>query len=278
LAQVPLNRKAAAILKTVFVSAVLPQLAISELAKAPGKSPRPHPRVTELAELLVATDQGAALELISELQGSDELVAPLFATLFEPAARSLGDLWNEDVCSEFDVSLGLLRLQTAIRLLTTGTFVGRPSRLPQPVVLIAPEPGELHRLGAALDTSVLQNAGWSPQCEYPSDDAALQDLLAANWFDVLDLSLSVAFRRDHLLPRLAETITQARRASRNPGLVVVVGGRVFLEQQSAGRLVGADHANTTASNVNRSILRTMGGTRTGSVAAARQVQVLVTPS
>ena len=255
-----LNRTAASILRDVFLSAVMPQLTGTGSASVSGRLPPSDPRASELAELLVATDQRAASELIEELTASGARLGQISATLFEPTARSLGDLWSEDLCSEFDVTLALCRLQTAARLLDSAGPQSRAQRLSHPVVLVVPEPGELHRLGAALDGSVLRNVGWTPHCEYPSDDQSLHDMLSSTWFDVLDLSLSAAFRRDHVLAQVAKTISEARLASRNPGLVVVVGGRVFAEEQSAGATVGADHANTTALNVNRSILDTLAAT------------------
>jgi hypothetical protein len=39
---------------------------------------------------------------------------------------------------------------------------------------------------------------------------------AVNGFDPLDLSLSMAMRRQHWLPRMARMTASARRASRNP--------------------------------------------------------------
>jgi len=145
-------------------------------------------------------------------------------------------------------------------------------------VLIAPEPGELHRLGAALDSAVLARAGWAPQSAFPEHDNALSDIVSATWFDVLDLSLSPAFRREQELPRLTKTIAEARRASRNPGLVVVVGGRIFLEEASAGAEVGADNASATAQNVNRTILRTISESRTNTASVSETLQVTSTPS
>jgi methanogenic corrinoid protein MtbC1 len=254
IAALPLHHKTAAILKRVMLSSVIPKLATGHGVQARQAALLPaSPRAEELAELLIAADQAAAAELIKELQAEQGPFVNLYATLFEPAARRLGDLWSDDTCSEFDVTLGLCRLQTAVRLLSADTVRPLPSRLKQPIVLIAPEPGELHRLGAALDSDTLWNAGWSPHCEYPTDDKTLQDLVSSTWFDVLDLSLSAAFRREHWLPRITETIAHAREASRNPALMVVVGGRVFLEEQTAGSKVGADLATKTALNVDRSI-------------------------
>jgi methanogenic corrinoid protein MtbC1 len=251
----PLNRHAASILKAVILETVIPELAGRHgLAQAKSRSLPVSKRMLELAELLISADQIAALELIRELQAAEPGKVSLYATLFEPAARRLGDLWSEDACSEFDVTLGLARIQTAVRLLSSDLVRRTAGRLPGPTVLIAPEPGELHCLGAVLDSEVLWNIGWNPHCEYPADDHALEDIMAATWFDVLDLSLSAAFRREHWLPRLSRTIDAARHASRNPTLVVVVGGRVFTEHLALGAQVGADVASTTALHVDQSIM------------------------
>jgi hypothetical protein len=280
LSNIQLPPRTAAVLRDVFLAAVLPQLA-GEITLPPGKAKLPvDPRAAELAELLIATDPSAALELIREIHATGGAVGMLSAALLEPAARRLGDLWSEDFCSEFDVTLGLCRLQAAVRMLSPTALQALPRGRKLPLVLIAPEPGELHRLGAALDGSVLRDAGWAPHTEFPSDDNALDDLLSATWFDVLDLSLSTAFRRDQSLPQLARTIADARRASRNPALVVVVGGRVFLEEKAAGASVGADRALTTAHGLNRSILKTLDASvsHTATATSSRNYLPMPTPS
>ena len=275
----PLQQQAASILKNVFLNAVIPMLGVADASRltAPSRAAQ-HPRAAELAELLVSADGQAARDLFAEIQKGAGAIGPLAAALLEPAARSLGNLWEEDLCSEFDVTLGLCRLQSAVRLLSAGAAIPESGRTPRPVVLIAPEPGELHRLGAALDSAVLARAGWAPQSAFPEHDNALSDLVSATWFDVLDLSLSPAFRREQELPRLTKTIAEARRASRNPGLVVVVGGRIFLEEASAGAEVGADNASATAQNVNRTILRTISESRTNTASVSETLQVTSTPS
>jgi methanogenic corrinoid protein MtbC1 len=254
MAKAAMTGKTAAVLKGVLLTKVIPAL-MQQRGLAPTRQhSRPvSARVAELAELLVASDETAARALIQEISAGASSVFPLYASLFEPAARSLGDLWGEDACSEFDVTLGLCRMQTAIRLLSTNAL-GRSARHSvAPAVLIAPEPGELHRLGAAMDSEVLWNAGWVPRCEYPADDKALEDLVSGTWFDVLDLSLSAAFRREHWLPRVAATIQRAKHASKNPALIIIVGGRVFQEEVTAGGTVGADTSSRTALDIQRLI-------------------------
>lgn len=223
-------------------------------------SPAPAParlakQAATLARLLIAPDPGAAIELLDSLHARAGSVAALCATLFEPAARELGDLWQADDCSEFEVTLGLWRLQTAMRRTDAGAMPAASARMPS--VLVAPQPGEPHMFGAALDAEMLWRAGWDAQCEQPATDDALQGLLAGTWFDALDLSLSAAFRREHWLPRMATSITLARRASRNPALVVVVGGRVFAEPAGASPRVGADACSATALQVAPAILHVL---------------------
>ena len=200
--------------------------------------------VERLAKLLVATDPAPAEAMIRRLYARAGSLAPLCATVLEPAARALGDLWRADVCGQLAVTLGLGRLQATIRQLTAETApVGK---LGLPVVLVAPQPGEPHMLGAALDAELLWQAGWETHQEFPATEDALQATLADTWFDVLDLALSPAMVREDSLPRMAETIAGARAASKNPALTVVASGRAFFAECEACTTVGADASTTSA--------------------------------
>jgi len=217
-----------------------------------------HPRVAELARLLVAADPAASKALVRHLYGTDQSLASLYASVFEPAARALGDLWSEDDCSEFDVTVGLGRLQTS--MVDLRDFNNQPApRLLRglPSVLVVPQPGEIHRLTAAMDSDLLWRAGWDTRAEFPASDKALDTLVADTWFDALDVSLSPAFQREHWLPRLSETIAHARAASQNPAMVVVVGGRVFAELGASGEQVGADSSGDSAVQVESRILHAL---------------------
>jgi hypothetical protein len=271
--QMPLTRSTAETLKEVILSVVFPSLCGGLLA---GFDPA-GAQACDLAELLIGSQDGAALELLRELQGGTRRLGTLYAAVLEPAARRLGDLWNEDICSEVDLTLGLCRLQTAVRVLTAEQPDRKLESLQLPSVLIVPEPGEMHLLGSVLDNSILGGAGWAPQSEFPRNDRALQDLLSSSWFDVLDLSLSVALRREHWLPRVTQTIAQARRASQNPELLVVVGGRVFIEQAEAGLNVGANLTSKTAGNVDQSILRTLNNSKAATDSWELSREVTATP-
>jgi methanogenic corrinoid protein MtbC1 len=245
-----------------LVSLVIPRL-VQRLLPVRGHGlalglPPAHPRVAELARLLIEANPAAAKALLRHLYGTNQTLASVYASVFEPAARALGDLWNDDDCSEFDVTLGLGRLQTSILALSDIRAQPEPRLLSGlPSVLVVPQPGEIHQLSAALDSDLLWRAGWDTHAEFPATDRALDALVAGTWFDALDLSLSAAFQREHWLTRLSETIAHARTASLNPAIVVVVGGRVFAELGATGDQVGADASCASAVQVETRILQAL---------------------
>jgi len=61
-------------------------------------------------------------------------------------------------------------------------------------------------------------------------------LVRRQWFAAIGFSLACEERLD----LLARTIREVRRASRNPQIGVLVGGRVFVERPEAAALAGAD--------------------------------------
>jgi hypothetical protein len=233
--------------------------------------PPASPAATSLLALLIAADPRPAAAMLRRLYTRAGSLAPLCATVLEPAARGLGDLWLADECNQLSVTLGLARLQATIRQLTVEAT---PVTIGLPVVLVAPQPGEVHLLGASLDAELLWQSGWDTHREFPETDAALQATLAETWVDVLDLSLSPAMPREDWLSRMAATIASARIASRNPALTVVASGRAFFEQCEACATVGADASTTSALQIVLTVTSALQATRTN----LAQRSLLVTTS
>ncbi|NVN85869.1 MAG: photosynthesis regulator [Rhodopseudomonas sp.] len=242
-----------------IVSTVIPHLFVRhhEAARASAPKQASAARAADLARLLIAPNIDDAFELIEESLARAATPISLFTGLFEPTARNLGDLWSEDSCSEFEVSIGLCHLQTAIRRISFDHLSTPVTRSQQRSVLVVSQPGEPHSFCAALNSEILRHAGWKVTTEFLGSDEALQDLVAKASFDGLNLSLSPSLRREHWLPRMAETVRKVRQASRNPALVVVVSGRVFAEQSGACATVGADAATASAEQVERCIMRSL---------------------
>ena len=203
----------------------------------------------ELAGILLGLDTGETARYVNGLIGQGAALEPLYTEVFEPAARCLGGLWDEDLCDDFNVTLAMGRLQIEVRRLSTvfarKDYAMRPGR----AVLVAPQPGERHRLNAAMGSEMFWRHGWDVSCEFPSSNNVLRNLVREQWFDVLELSLSGALRRDQQLQAMEVTIRAAQEASLNPALVVIVDGRSFFERPQAYLDVGADGACRTSTEV-----------------------------
>jgi hypothetical protein len=230
------------LLPVLVEALVLPQM-FSKHGSVRRFLPPVSPAAASLAKLLVSDDGAPAATILRRLYASAGSLAPLCATIIEPVARRLGDLWLADDCSQLEMTAALGRLQAIVRRLDAAAT---PTAIGLPAVLVVTQPGEEHLLASSLDADLLWQAGWDTHHEFPETDHALQAMLSETWFDVLDLSLSPALMRADQLPLMAATIAGARLASRNPALTVVVGGRAFFEQCEATALVGAD-ASTTSS-------------------------------
>ncbi len=210
-----------------------------------------------LAALVIATEPSEARLLLLAAHAEFRSISALTELLIEPAARCLGDLWADDDCGEYDVTLGLCRLQTFLREVAADS-VQQHSEHPL-VVLVAPLPGEIHMLGATLDAEALWQAGHDTRVRFPSTEQALERIVATNWFDAVDLSLSPAFTREHRIDRMSHIIDSVRRASKNPALVVIAGGRAFYDRTASSADVHSDGSSTSAAHLSADIARARSG-------------------
>lgn len=254
-----------AVLTEVIYRVAVPQLAAARGLLQPvrnGTEAQPleithSSQLSQLPRLLLAAEPSRAFKLIADAYAQHHSLGELCALLLEPTARSLGDLWQSDECSELDVTLGLSRMQTAVRRLdlsaaSTATQVANPHS-----ALIATQPGEPHMLDAATNAEMLWQAGWNTRVEFPATDEALQTLVADTWFDSLDLSMSPSSCREDWAERLKTTIAAARRASKNPLIAIIISGRLAFEQSDTAERVGADSGSRTALHIESVMLEAL---------------------
>jgi hypothetical protein len=230
-------------------------LALTPLVKRRYANSRATTRanVDRLATLSMAAESEDARLLLHEIHAELQSIAELTEMLIEPTARRLGDLWASDDCGECDVTLGLCRLQTMLHELAADSV---QDFTPHPlIILVAPLPGEIHMLSASLDAEALWRAGHDARIRFPSTEQALRQLVANDWYDAIDLSLSAAFTREHRLERMSQIIASVRRHSKNPALVVIVGGRAFHDHTAASHNVHGDVCCTSASQLSAEIAR-----------------------
>ncbi len=196
-----------------------------------------HPgtvEVAELARLVIQPEGSEAMAYVLQLRDAGLSLDDLHVELLEPAARHLGELWNEDKLDFLDVSIGLLGLQKLMHY-----FAGLDRLSPYDELrraLIVPVPGEQHMLGNSIVQRFFRAAGWYV---YAQPAAQLEDLIASvshEWFGIVGFSLA----SDRNLESLSTSIAAIRKHSLNPNVGVIVGGPAFAADDGKAAAAGAD--------------------------------------
>jgi hypothetical protein len=232
----------------VFSTIVIPRL--REVYGRDIRGSKPHQRTAaiwhadadtgeRLARVLIAPRSIDTSHFVDSLLDQGANFNALYKEVFEPAQLQLGKLWDEHLCDDFHLTVGLARLQLELERVNAAMPAEHFCK-PGHSMLLSSQPDEPHRVGLLMSSEVFNRRGWEVMCEFPSDDKTLSDLVHAQWFDVLKLSQSVSLRRDSRLSAMRATIDAARAASRNPSLIVMVDGRTFVERPKAYQAVNAN--------------------------------------
>ncbi|MCJ2067517.1 cobalamin B12-binding domain-containing protein [Methylobacterium sp. J-030] len=226
-------------LSRVIEGEILPRLMLAHRPDAGRRAPADRavtpPEIAAFSALLLAPGPVDLDGEIAALRDGGLPLARLLLDLLAPAARHLGALWEEDACDFLAVTEALGRLQAISRRLCL-ELESESAPIGGRSVLLLPCPGETHRFGLSIVASFFREAGWDVTTAVPAPGLDPLALLASDWFEVVGLSLSA----DVLLPVLSETVAEVRRASRNPGVRVLVGGPYFARHGGEAGIVGAD--------------------------------------
>ena len=229
-------------LSTLIESEIIPRLMVAHAAdlQAPamteveaGAAIDPD-EVAALAPMALLVDADALLAHVEAILARGVSVDTVLVDLLAPAARLLGEYWEDDRCDFIDVTMGLWRLQEILHEIAApaspkGTGAAYSA-------LFASMPGDSHNFGTVVVEEVFRRHGWETD---RLSDAEAPDLLkrvAGGWFDLIGLTISC----DCHIANLPSLIVAMRSVSRNPHACVMVGGRVFVADPDLAVQIGAD--------------------------------------
>ncbi|WP_448582646.1 cobalamin B12-binding domain-containing protein [Thermaurantiacus sp.] len=193
----------------------------------------------EVAVFARKTLEHDVLDLVVEVEAMVARGIPagtILVDLLAPAARELGRMWEADCCDFIDVTMGLWRLQELAHEVSVESAPSRRAGAPTWRALFAPMPGDDHRFGPILVSEYFRASGWDAEYHAGAGADELCAELASSAYDLLGLTVT----QDRQVEELPEFIEGLRRASRNPSLLVMVGGALLVERPELAFLVGAD--------------------------------------
>ena len=190
--------------------------------------------VERLAMLVTGTDQAAAVAHFEKVRAQQHTYSTLLAYFVAPAAQFLGELWKQDVCDFFEVTIGIGRLQAFMDRLAAPEPVSA-AEVVRRALLIA-LPGETQHLGIRMVARFLELTGWDVTVDehLPARDNA--KAVASEWIGVVGVSVSVASRAE----LAARTVAVVRSASLNPHIAIMAGGNALIENPQLAVQIGAD--------------------------------------
>jgi hypothetical protein len=192
----------------------------------------------ELMRLSLADDAAPWQSIADRLALERPALAALNAAVLAPLSRALGDAWLDDEVGASELLIGLARLQTLLRRVYSGSC--DPPAGVHRTALVASLPREPHVLGVCVAATAFDLIGWRVQCCFPKHLDELLGAVQERSVDVLQLTLSDSLHGEDRMAELAATVRAVRRASVNPQLVVLLGGRAFSEQPGLAVVLGAD--------------------------------------
>jgi methanogenic corrinoid protein MtbC1 len=168
----------------------------------------------------------------------------IFLGLITPAARQLGEWWEQDHFDFTQVSQGLVLMHQVTRDLgfnhnSAPQIAGDIRR-----IMLACAPGSQHILGITILADFFRIAGWQVVVEISSQESELLRSVQHEWFDMVGLSVGLIEQ----LPTLPMLIEHLRTHSKNPHAAFILGGAAFLSKQHhpSPKHWGADGVSTDA--------------------------------
>lgn len=230
-------------LSRTIESEVIPRLMLAHRVdpdwpgqQAEAKSEAPVGDIEGFARLVLRDDPELAIAYIEARRADGVALERIFLELMAPAARLLGEYWDQDICDFTQVTIGLSLLQQMLRKYSPASTVDGEENVANRHALVMPAPGEQHTFGICMVEEFMRSGGWRVEHHPAQSSDEIVSLVQDNWYSVVGLSLS----SEYFYTPLSECINHIRQASRNSRIGVMVGGPFFLEHPDLIKGVGAD--------------------------------------
>jgi methanogenic corrinoid protein MtbC1 len=238
ISEAPVEKRRKLLVETVEKS-VIPSLSLSYSAdnvQSVRRSRISSNDVNEFVHILIARDITADHKFIEKMEQIGVGVEEIFLELMTPAARVLGELWEEDVCDFTDVTIALVRLHQLLHHFgAVFDFQGIPVSNGRSALLVA-APGDQHTFGVFILQEFFRRAGWHTDGGAVASEDDLISLAASDRFDLVGVSAS----NELAVEEFAAVIRALRDVAGCQDMLVMVGGRFFLDHPNCVKEVGAD--------------------------------------
>jgi methanogenic corrinoid protein MtbC1 len=200
--------------------------------------------VATFTALTTQAEASVLLDFVDNCLATGSSVEALYINLLAPAARRLGEMWEDDTEDFVDVTMGLWRIQEILRELSLRVPPPSQSDHGRRSALFSTMPGEQHSLGTLMISECFQRAGWDTDVLIEPSISEVTAKAANRSYGLIGLTLS----NDCPTGALSDLIQSLRSVSNNPDVRIMIGGRFVIANPQIVETCGADGtaANATA--------------------------------
>lgn len=192
--------------------------------------------VEEFTQLSISGEAHTLLDFVDHCLETGSSVETIYVELLAPAARRLGEYWEEDSEDFVGVTMGLWRIQEILRELTLRIPPKSRPGHGKRSALFSPMPGEQHSFGTLMVAECFQRAGWDIDILIEPTQSELTAKFAKRHYDLIGLTVS----NDCSKGALGSTVKTIKAVSSNPYIKVMMGGRVINDHPELVDECGAD--------------------------------------
>jgi methanogenic corrinoid protein MtbC1 len=222
---------------------IVPRLMLAHRAEARSQAPPasdragPAPEVASFVQYLLRTaDVDVLARYVESLRSRGATLDAIYLDLFAPAARRLGQMWEDDLCGFSEVTIGLCRLQQLVHRLSLAVIEAEHPADGGPRILLALSSREQHTFGLSVVGELFRAAGWDIAFELSGSARELGLRVRTEPFDVVGLSIGSESR----LRAATALLRIVRRASCNPRIGLFLGGPLCVTRPALVAELGAD--------------------------------------
>jgi len=197
----------------------------------------------DFLDAILSDRRGAFDDAVESLALRDTPFDQTLRQLITPVLDDLGQMWSDDEVGFVEVTLATCRVQTFVCEKLGATMTRDRKDEGHGSIAFARPMGETHTLGLTVVTECFRIDGWSllGGVDLKIGDG-LWALLSQTSVDVLGLTVGSVIQIDPV----QAAIEQAKRVSKNPDLVIAVGGYCAVSDPDLVQAMGADFIATDA--------------------------------
>ena len=204
--------------------------------------------IHDFTQVLLNNDADISKTYVEALIDEGVNLEDVYLELFQPSARLLGTIWEEDTEDFSAVTLALWKMQQTMYYFSD-SFLNESQLIQRKgTVFLCPYPGSQHSMGLFMVSEFFRKDNWNVLGDPSISSNDLKTKISKNFFDILGISIGSLSQVDGL----STLIKSLRKISKNPLISIMIGGPMALKSPNLFNNVGAD---AQASNAKDAILQ-----------------------